>query len=691
MERSSNLYENLINRSLEISDKNILAEIQSAINKTYWEIEKTGKIVNLLFFGGFSCGKTTMITSLIAYLKKDFKEYIDLPSSESENTFYITIIEASPDESYHLFRIENDNKVIDLNCNDHKKINQKLEEIDRLSTNYLSKLKKYEKEENLTKKKDLENEIPGFIIKIQIPSFKPNLRLIDCPGITMKKIKERIFKLIRENYLFTVFIYTKSLTEPCLSNKEIHTFFDEIQAKYMNSLFFICLTKYDELIELKMKGSQFYLEDKKEKKRKEKTIDLIKLNESFKEFKNEIKEYSKYINVNEIFIIDNYHIIEEDEKLSFFPRQQMEHFLSQVEKIIENKGNHIRQTFLKNKLIDLFNEINQKHSKDSVFSQDQIEILIKNTTSSSEKFEKEINSFHNNYPKKLDDFKIRYKDKINLIKEKFDFNEKTNLSKQNYACRSTYIKDQYEFLFNYLIGLIDDDIEVITKNNFNRIFEDLPPDILEKLNNILTVKASYDDSNDKEKLKYTSLIGGSSSLIASVAIGFGVRAAIMAALETGATASAAGVVAGPVGIGVGILIGVGSLIYSFSDYIAIWSRENCFEAVLEYFHLYLTNEKTDGLQKIINTKKEGYKFAINSLHNNLNDIKERLNLFDPLLDLLKEFDKNGNNNEKPLKIDELFNNIQFQENEIIQEKIKKFISLKYTNVQSKEILLNQEI
>ena len=138
--------------------------------------------------------------------------------------------------------------------------------------------------------------------------------------------------------------------------------------------------------------------------------------------------------------------------------------------------------------------------------------------------------------------------------------------------------------------MIEDDIEVITKNNYNKIFEDLPLDIKEKLNNILSVKASYDDTNDIQNLKYTSLIGGTGSLVASVVVGFGIRAAIMASLESGMTAVAASAIAGPVAVGVGILVGVGSLIYSFSDYISIWSRGNCFEDVLKYFHLYLTDE-----------------------------------------------------------------------------------------------------
>jgi hypothetical protein len=157
----------------------------------------------------------------------------------------------------------------------------------------------------------------------------------------------------------------------------------------------------------------------------------------------------------------------------------------------------------------------------------------------------------------------------------------------------------------------------------------------------------------------------------------------MASLESGMTAVAASAIAGPVAVGVGILVGVGSLIYSFSDYISIWSRENCFKDVLKYFHLYLTDEKLDGLQKIINAKKLGYKFAINSFQDNLNNIKERLTLFDPLLDLLKKFEYK-NENENPLKIDQLFENIQFQEVKEIQDLIKDFTSNKYVNIASDE-------
>ncbi|MFO0004796.1 MAG: hypothetical protein ACK559_27065, partial [bacterium] len=69
---------------------------------------------------------------------------------------YITIIEASPDDKYHLKKIDSNNKEYDLNCNSAQRITDELSEIDKDSGKYLENLQTYENEQNSERKKQLE-------------------------------------------------------------------------------------------------------------------------------------------------------------------------------------------------------------------------------------------------------------------------------------------------------------------------------------------------------------------------------------------------------------------------------------------------------------------------------------------------------------------------------------------------------
>ena len=61
------------------------------------EIKTKSNFINLVFFGNFNDGKTTIINSIIACLTNNYNNNVKLISSGSENTYFPTVIERSPD------------------------------------------------------------------------------------------------------------------------------------------------------------------------------------------------------------------------------------------------------------------------------------------------------------------------------------------------------------------------------------------------------------------------------------------------------------------------------------------------------------------------------------------------------------------------------------------------------------------
>ena len=230
-----------------------------------------------MFLGDLNSGKISIINSFIACVTNK-NDNVKLPTNKKENTYYPTIVERSKDKFYYMMKIEYDKQNEPEKFSKADDINLKLMEIDKNSGNYLNELQKSRREEN--------DSTTIFHYIIQIPDFPSDLRLIDCPGMTNQIIVERIFKLINEKYILYFFIYLRSFTQSNVTeNDGIFEFFNKIEKSNQNSIFCICLTKYDLFVIDDLKGSDYYNPDIDPKEKKNKNYDLHKTLEILTFFK----------------------------------------------------------------------------------------------------------------------------------------------------------------------------------------------------------------------------------------------------------------------------------------------------------------------------------------------------------------------------------------------------------------------
>ena len=96
----------LINSLKENNSKNDL--IKKPILEAISDIENELKhdIINLVFIGSFNEGKTTMINSIIACSTNKY-DNVSLIDCKSENTYFPTVIESSPDQYYFFEKFVN--------------------------------------------------------------------------------------------------------------------------------------------------------------------------------------------------------------------------------------------------------------------------------------------------------------------------------------------------------------------------------------------------------------------------------------------------------------------------------------------------------------------------------------------------------------------------------------------------------
>ena len=347
-------------------------EIRQPIIKAVLDIENqlNSDFINLVFLGNFNDGKTTMINSIIACLTKKY-DNVRLISSRSENTYFPTVVERSPDNYYYITIIQS-NIPQESKFSDPQQINQKLEEFDDNSTDYLKDLEKYEQETDEEKRKEINDRIKDIIIKIKIPNFPFDLRLIDCPGLTNKIMTERVFKLINENYILSVFIYLRSFTqEKVTDNGIIYEFFKKVKDNYHDSIFCLCLTKYDKFVKDYLEGSKYYKPDQDPEKEKEKNREAKKLIENFINFKKEMTDHSKYIIFSKIFIMDNENVFDKSTNLHEKPRKRVNNFIIYIKNLISKECDLIKQIcFINNMRRNLY-KINQKYCEKDILNEQQ--------------------------------------------------------------------------------------------------------------------------------------------------------------------------------------------------------------------------------------------------------------------------------------------------------------------------------
>ena len=228
-------------------------------------------------------------------------------------------------------------------------------------------------------------------------------------------ITERVFKLINENYIFSIFIYLRSFTqEKVTTDGVIYEFFKKIKDNYQNSIFCLCLTKYDLFVNNYLEGSNYYKpdHDKDPEEIKEKDREAMKLIEKFQIFKKEMKDFSNDVNISKIFIMDNKNVLDKLPKLHEKPRKQVNNFIEYIHKMKFEKSEFIKRVYFINNMRIRLYEINQKYSEKELLNKDEKNTLQNFSDLSYENFKNEMNDWKWCFPSNFDNFKNKYELKI---------------------------------------------------------------------------------------------------------------------------------------------------------------------------------------------------------------------------------------------------------------------------------------
>ena len=643
-------------------------EIREPILKAISDVQNqlNSDFINLVFLGTFNEGKTTMINSIIACLTNNYDNNLRLISSGSENTYFPTVIERSSDNYYYMTIIQS-NIAEESKFSNPQEINQKLEEFDKNSIKYLKDLENYERETNEEKRKELKDRIKEILIKIKIPNFPSDLRLIDCPGFTNKMITERVFKLINENYILSVFIYLRSFTQEKVTTDEvIYEFYKKIKDNYHNSIFCLCLTKYDLFVKNYLEGSNYYKldKDKDPQEIKEKDREAMKLIEKFQNFKKEMKDFSNYVKISKIFIMDNKNVLHKSLYLNENPRKQVKNFIEYINKMKLEKCEFIKRVyFIINMRIRLY-EINQKYSYNELLNEDEKNILQNLVNLSHQNFKDELENWKWCFPSNYKNFKNKYELKINTLKVMFNQNDATILKDKKFAIKDNYIRAQYELLLPEMTEVIEHDIINFIYDSYDNLIKKLPDSLKKKFKNLILENGECYNSKETN-----ILMKGTLGSLIGISVGFSVKLSVFEFLSN--TTGFAFLI-GPNGWIIGGVLGVGGcLLFSLSNYIGIWKRLSCFDDTLESFY-NLTNKNLDN---IINISSDKYECVISKFKDILLNSKQTLDEINKLYDILSCYNVKRN-----INLDETFEEvfkkalIEFEEKNEIKNIFEKIIN-----------------
>ena len=500
----------------------------------------------------------------------------------------------------------------EIKCQNPEGINTRLYDMDELSTDYLKHLEEWELETDEIKKKELEENIPEIVIKIKIPNFHPELRLIDSPGLTNKTMIERLFKLLNEKFIMSIFVYLRSfIQEKVTNNGMIYKFFNKIKENYNNSIFCVCLTKYDQFLKKFLKGSDYYMPDSNKKINKNK--DAKKFIEKFQDFKiNDLKDLSSYVLISKIFINDNKHSLDNLSNLNEKSRKQIKNFIDYLNSINSQTAESIRINFFIRSMITRLHNINQKYSLNMFLNEKETNSVRNLFDKSDVKFTDEIKKWKNNFSSTYENFKKSKEEKLNKLKDIFDFHDRTILKDKKYAIKKTYVKEQKELLSDDMTKLIEEDLKIIMDDCYVSMMNELPDSLKQKFNNWMYENTKYDL---KQGINIWKEAFG---LFFSAGIGVITRAATVSIAGEFAGASTIAALSGPPGWIIGSIVGAGFLAFSLSDYIGCWTRNNSFDDVIKLFYESIAAN----IDEIIKISTDKYKIFISNLKDYLVQLKE---------------------------------------------------------------------
>jgi hypothetical protein len=620
------------NRAISLKDlissltkkiKSSCRDLSTSILDSIDSIEKVlnEKIINIVICGQFNSGKSTLISSLISIMT-DQPENVILPTSELENTYYPTVVEASPDEKYHIMIQKINFEEKKESFSDPDQISKILNEFDKESEKNLHKLKH-------------KQEIELDLIKVQIPNFPNNIRLIDSPGLTTDRFKNQIFKLLYKDYFYSIIVYLKSLNQP-KEDTETFTFLEEIRKKYKYWHFCVCFTKYDKLF------NKFYKKSKYCTKKDTKTEDLRKLIIKFVTFKKDVFKLSENLNISKIFVINN-------EGKTEHSKNQLKNFINSIKYLEENEGEEIKKVSFLNQFYYRLFDINQKYNEEKLFNEMDEKAFDETLNNSLIRFKSDINDWSADFYEKLNNEVVK---NINSI-------DKNILNNEKFPNKYDYISRQIQELSKIFENKIDQDLKKIFEIHHKWFLEMIPESIIDKLRRI--IKQDLNSCVNKEILNsFQSLYIPTGGIVISL---IDLSAAIVLRyLPTFIT---------PLGLGVS-LAGLIYSIYSIRHHVGMWTRDECIKEIKEIF----CNKLRDERNNIIKESNDKFKHDLNILKE-VFKIKETLPEIKLIMDSLNDYGSTSDNNEHLIKINKIFQN---GNNEFVEsEDIKKFIEELFIN------------
>ena len=421
---------------------NGLNELKSNIKNEY---DKLSEPLNFILIGSICSGKTSYINNILSeYLVKNDNVKFELPASEAENTYYITFIEQSQDNSVQLTHCQylnntkNELKTIHGQYNKGiiDQINQYLVDLDDNSNERLLKFKNsyLNPGESIN---EIELAIEIIILKLPLTE---NIRIIDTPGLSSSLFSKAISYVMSEELLYSSFIYMKNLKEKeaidIMKFQNIIKLSNELKCKSFN----LCFTHIDELITLQHKNMKNYL----------------KMNKIF------MTEISDKINFSNVFVTNAKDNTKNSNNIKIFNKLKQE---------IEESSNIKRCAIYIKKLIELV--------KDYTYSQDDLIMFNLESSVETKTINTIIRSFLKDFPTDYDSLLKQYEEialkigKIILKNSKIVFTHKDDYI-------SFQLKETYKIIEHWVNANLRDYIKT---------------ELLSKVNNQGDFITSYDNLN----------------------------------------------------------------------------------------------------------------------------------------------------------------------------------------------------
>ncbi len=591
-----------------------------------FNVDNTGKKVNLTFFGNVSVGKTTLINLFIRHQitqgtnkdyvslqsaptpsttnasskqdeeeeeeleEKKFDGFIELSTKDIENTYFVCLIENSDSEAYEIIlEVNNDqdkialmkinslknkqfddkNQIIFQFGNDEngiKAMNDFLNKVDYECLNLI----KSRRVTDLNKGQQIQQDfIPSKMI-IKIPGFPKEYRLIDSPGLSIETFRKAFIKMINDLDYLNFFLIVNDIYA-----KESYSLTDDIVKEVTNDY-----------------GSPIIYSF------------ITKGNKFIKEFPKINANYKAYVRLNYIKFKDLDEMKNKDQ-IKFrkvFPINDKEYsedvknclglFFQDLEMITQDFGIADYEASVMLRFRKIICNINDKISKDFLFSPEQLSSLKQSAEKAKSFYDDELRNYFQHFTEDFDRFKNRFPDFHQKLLQVYDNHETRN---DCGVIRSNYIKKHTQLSFEDFQKIIFKKPQELVLSAFNQIYEKVDDETKNKILERLKSEGLLDENLEGSNNVNIGALLLSSSLILSGAISLvsfiGMRAAGFIAAE-GLAFLVGGIVFPVIGW---IAAGVG-LIFSSSNVIGLWFRKNTSEDITKGLLKWLSDNKAKILQ-----------------------------------------------------------------------------------------------